>query len=90
VDQFFRGTDKDAAVKRAIALRYVSKNPSQLEMVEWLHARGQHLPSSWSRYHFDTWMDAWKTRPELVARFLSGITGKLRENGYQVGRLYKV
>jgi len=34
-------------------------------------------------------MDAWKARPELVARFLSGITGKLRENGYQVGRRYK-
>ena len=90
VDQIFRGEGSDAITKRAIAMRYISKNPSQSEIVEWLHARRRPLPTSWNRYHFDDWVDAWKTRPELVARLLSGITGKLRKEGYQVGRPYKM
>ena len=88
LDQIFRGDSWDAKLKRVIGLRYISSNPTQLDLVEWLQARKLALPSSWQLYHFDDWADAWKTKANLVKRFLSGITGKLRQGGYQVGRFY--
>lgn len=90
ISEIFRGAGADAELKRKIALRYIDRNPPQIEMVEWLQTRAMPRPSSWNRYHFDDWTDAWKTRPDLVKRMLSGITGKLRENGYQVGRSWKM
>lgn len=90
ISEIFRGAGADAELKRTIALRYIERNPPQIEVVEWLQTRAMPRPSSWKRYHFDDWTDAWKTRRDLVKRLLSGITGKLRENGYQVGGFWKM
>jgi hypothetical protein len=90
LDQIFRGQSADAKLKRVIAMRYITTNPSQVEVVEWLLARKVALLSSWERYRLDDWADAWEIKPHLIKRLLSGITGKLRKNGYQVGRPYRM
>jgi hypothetical protein len=84
--EMFKGQTVNAKLKHSIAMHYINCNPSQAKMVAWLELTKKPILGSWTRRGLHGWMDAFRKQPNLVKRFLSGITGKLRKHGYRVGQ----